>query len=920
MKATRIIALALTIGLTAAHASAQTCGNGVVDGGEACDVAATLSGADECGDGCGADCTLLEECGVADCEDGTDNDADGLVDSEDPECTTLLELQPLAVVGTNLTSTGARMGLLSEVQSCDALGVCGVVAGRTLDTVEPYPFGDSKANVCVTKIQVENSVIDGSLTVLDSAKILGREGYSGIGTYYVADDGLLPYMEPGFHPRVGLPIGLCANDSLTPCLFEEHCPPLPAPQICENRLLLTDAMNTTVDLFGTGVGAGVLADCNTAMAALNQLADEVASLGDGSGTNLNVAKNATVTVGPLPSGPNVFNYSRITLGKLSKLIIDGPADSSFVAVLSSRMKLGRKAVIELSGGIEPRNVLFTFVGDNSSVMLSREAVMAGTLLAPGRSRIRMGWDSRVEGSAFSRFIFMKERSRVLHTPFTGLLPTNLEIVNTDAPDPVTAGNQLTYSLTVRNNGIAYAPGVTVTDTLGSDVKFVSVSSSQGSCVHDGSATGGEVTCFLGTLAEADAAPLDEATISITVQVNCDTRVSVINTASVIAETAELDPADNAVIETTTVNEDAVLDVSVVDSVDPVEEGTALNYTITVQNTGASSCARTVNIANTLPAALVGETVAIAPGSVPGCAAHLTCTASCPGNAFPCSVTILPPGQTVTINVTGGTVANGTGVLGSTTELSSPVSVTGPDGTDGETETTNVLRNQADVCAGGTGADCVTANCVDGFCCGSVCGGTCEACNVSGSQGTCAAIAVQTDPVNECAALCSVCNGNGGAGGGACTPATNGTDPNNNCAAASQDSCDFDGQCNGSGACRFWAAGTACLSQANTECTNPNTCDGTGTCLDNHEPITAPCTGASQGGVCDDDAADHCTGSSNSCVDVYEAAVTVCRSASGECDVAEQCTGASGSCPVDAFEPPTTPCTGGTCDAFGVCVP
>src|SRR5205085_297509 len=217
----------------------------------------------------------------------------------------------------------------------------------------------------------------------------------------------------------------------------------------------------------------------------------------------------------------------------------------------------------------------------------------------------------------------------------------------------------------------------------------------------------------------------------------------------------------------------------------------------------------------------------------------------------------------------------------------------------------------------TGADCTTASCVDGFCCGGGCAGTCEACNVSGNEGTCTAIAANTDPVNECGALCSVCDGNGGAGGGACTPATNGSDPNNDCAAASQDSCDFDGQCNGAGACRLFAAGTACLNQADTPCSNPNTCDGSGTCLENHEPITTLCTGASQGGVCDDDALDHCAGSSDSCTDVFQTAAVICRNDSGQCDVAELCTGTSGSCPADAFEPNSTPCSGssqgGVCD-------
>ncbi|MFN2426501.1 MAG: hypothetical protein ABR587_08655, partial [Candidatus Binatia bacterium] len=826
MTVIRIGAVALTIALTAVQASAQTCGDGLVTGGEACDVAATLSGTDEC-DGCGSDCVLLEECGVAACEDGIDNDGDGLTDSEDPTCTTLLELQPLAVVGTHATSRGMMMGLMAQVQSCDGLGSCGLANGRTLDTVAPYPFGDSKADVCVTQLKMQNAIIEGSLTVVDSALFLGPKGFSGFGPYYVADDGMLPQMRDGFPPRVGLPPGLCL-DGVTACLVDDHCP---EPVGCENRLELTDPMNTAVDLFGTGVGAGLLANCNTAMTALNDLAADVVSLGNGSDPDFKLGRKASRALDPLAPGPNLFNFGQVRLGRQAKLTINGPADSSFVAVLSRRLKVGRDAVIELTGGIEPRNVLFAFVGDRGGVSIGRGATVAGTILAPGRPLVRMGWESEIEGALFGRYVQLKERSRLLHTPFTGLLPTDLEVVKSDSPDPVTAGTQLTYSLTVRNNGIAWAPAVTLSDTLDADVTFVSVSSSQGSCVHDGSATGGQVDCFLGSLADSDSAPDDEATITVTVHVNCDARGSLSNTATVTAQTAELNPADNTAIETTTVTEDAVLAVSISDSIDPVEELTGLEYTITVQNTGASSCARSVSITDTLPAALLGETVSIAPGAVPGCPAHLTCTASCPGDAFPCAVTNLPAGQTVTIQVTGGTVADGTSILGNTAELSNSVAANSPDGSDSELETTDVVRNQGDSCLGGTGADCTTSSCVDGFCCGGGCAGTCEACNVGGSEGTCTAIATNTDPVNECGALCSVCDGNGGAGGGACTPATNGSDPNNECATAPQDSCDFDGQCDGAGACRFYAAGTACLNQADTACSDPNTCDGSGTCLE-----------------------------------------------------------------------------------------
>jgi hypothetical protein len=61
-----------------------------------------------------------------------------------------------------------------------------------------------------------------------------------------------------------------------------------------------------------------------------------------------------------------------------------------------------------------------------------------------------------------------------------------------------------------------------------------------------------------------------------------------------------------------------------------------------------------------------------------------------------------------------------------------------------------------------GAECASGNCVDGVCCNSACGGTCMACNLAGSQGTCSNVPDNTDPANECVGATS-CNGAGACG-------------------------------------------------------------------------------------------------------------------------------------------------------------
>src|SRR4029078_4924426 len=57
----------------------------------------------------------------------------------------------------------------------------------------------------------------------------------------------------------------------------------------------------------------------------------------------------------------------------------------------------------------------------------------------------------------------------------------LALAMSDAPDPVTAGDDITYSISVRNDGSASATGVAVDDALPSGAALVVALSSQGTC-------------------------------------------------------------------------------------------------------------------------------------------------------------------------------------------------------------------------------------------------------------------------------------------------------------------------------------------------------------------------------------------------------------------------------------------------------
>lgn len=243
---------------------------------------------------------------------------------------------------------------------------------------------------------------------------------------------------------------------------------------------------------------------------------------------------------------------------------------------------------------------------------------------------------------------------------------DLSLAKGDSPDPVTAGNNVTYTLTVTNNGPDTATGITLTDTLPSGVSFVSAVPGSPTCTNAGQT----VTCNLGSLANGAF-----TSVSIVATVAAGATGSLSNTASVASAATDPNGANNSASESTAVNTSADLSVAKTDSADPAVAGGSLTYTVTVTNNGPST-ATGVSLTDTLPAGVTF--VSSTPGSP-------TCTES--GGTVTCNLGTLAPGSTsVSIDVsiapsTTGTITN-TATATATTPDPTP-------GNDSDSEPTTV---------------------------------------------------------------------------------------------------------------------------------------------------------------------------------------------------------------------------------------
>lgn len=192
---------------------------------------------------------------------------------------------------------------------------------------------------------------------------------------------------------------------------------------------------------------------------------------------------------------------------------------------------------------------------------------------------------------------------------------DLLISKVDTPDPVALNSNMTYTVTVTNQGPSIATNVLLTENLPNTyLGFISATPSQGTCSAPN--VSHVMTCDLQNLGIG-------ASATVVIAMSADTIGVDTNTVSVSADENDTDLGNNSATQNTTIQLGADLQFTKLATPDPVIAGNTVFYYLKVKNAGPSNA--NVTITDTLPSGVAYQSAVTSQGSCTHSAGVVTCS-------------------------------------------------------------------------------------------------------------------------------------------------------------------------------------------------------------------------------------------------------------------------------------------------------
>ncbi len=251
--------------------------------------------------------------------------------------------------------------------------------------------------------------------------------------------------------------------------------------------------------------------------------------------------------------------------------------------------------------------------------------------------------------------------------------SDMSVTMTGTPNPVLAGNNITYTAVVTNNGPATATTVTAIDTIPANTTFSTDTVPPGWTCTVNPTT---VSC---TNPSMVANATSTFTFVFTVTAGTAPGTVIVNSLTVGSSVSDPVAANNTATTNTTVASPSQADLSITKfgSPDPVNQGDTLIYTLTVANNGPAAATNVV-VTDPLPAAVTYQSSSTTQGSCLQATGTVTCNVGAVSN-----------GQivTITINVTATTFSSSSYAVNTASVTSS---TSDPDNTNNSATFTSTI--------------------------------------------------------------------------------------------------------------------------------------------------------------------------------------------------------------------------------------